>query len=46
MNNYSKQREVILDILKNNYNHPTVLELYEVVHLKYPVLVKVLYIVI
>ena len=40
MNNYSKQREVILDILKNNNTHPTALELYEIVHLKYPKISK------
>lgn len=40
MNNYSRQREVILDILKNNYTHPTALELYEIVHLKYPKISK------
>ena len=40
MNNYSRQREVILDILKNNYTHPTALELYEIVHLNYPKISK------
>ncbi len=28
MNNYSKQREEILDVLKDSYNHPTAEEVY------------------
>lgn len=40
MNNYSKQREVILETLKNTYTHPTAEELYNMVHEKYPKISK------
>ena len=40
MNNYSKQREIILDVLKNCYLHPTIEELYDIVHKKYPTISK------
>lgn len=32
MNNYSKQREIILNVIKNMYNHPTAEEIYMEVH--------------
>ena len=28
MNNYSKQREIILEVIKNNRTHPTAEEIY------------------
>lgn len=31
MNNYSKQREVILDVIKNNHTHPTAEKIYNLV---------------
>ena len=35
MNNYSKQREIILETLKSTNTHPTAEELYNMVHEKY-----------
>ena len=35
MNNYSKQREIILETLKSTNTHPTAEELYHMVHEKY-----------
>ena len=32
MNNYSKQREIILNVIKKMYNHPTAEEIYTEVH--------------
>lgn len=32
MNNYSKQREIILNVIKNMYTHPTAEEIYIEVH--------------
>ena len=40
MNNYSKQREVILETLKRTHTHPTAEELYNIVHEKYPKISK------
>ena len=40
MNNYSKQREIILDVLRNSYSHPTIEDLYNIVHKKYPTISK------
>ena len=40
MNNYSKQREIILETLKATYTHPTAEELYNLVHEKYPKISK------
>lgn len=36
MNNYSKQREVILETIKEAKTHPTAEELYNIVKTKYP----------
>lgn len=38
--NYSKQREVILETLKETYTHPTAEELYNMVNKKYPTISK------
>lgn len=40
MNNYSRQREIILEMLKNTYTHPTAEELYNMVHEKDPKISK------
>ena len=40
MNNYSRQREVILETLKGVNTHPTAEELYELVNKKYPKISK------
>ena len=40
MNNYSKQREVILEILKETYTHPTTEELYKLVNKRCPKISK------
>ena len=40
MNNYSKQREVILDVIKNSRTHPTVEEIYNMVIKKEPKISK------
>ena len=40
MNNYSKQREIILETLRATNTHPTVEELYCMVHEKYPKISK------
>ena len=40
MNNYSKQREVILDIIKNNPIHPTAEEIYKLTIKKEPKISK------
>lgn len=40
MNNYSKQREIILETLKATYTHQTAEELYNLVHEKYPKISK------
>ncbi len=34
--NYSKQREVVLDALKNNVVHPTAEKLYSIIQIEYP----------
>ena len=36
MNNYSKQREIILEVIKNNRTHPTAEEIYILVTKKEP----------
>ncbi|MGN1378816.1 MAG: Fur family transcriptional regulator [Bacilli bacterium] len=36
MNNYSKQREIILEIIKKKKSHPTAQDIYESVHKYYP----------
>ena len=36
MNNYSRQREIILETLKEVNIHPTAEELYKLVNRKYP----------
>lgn len=36
MNNYSKQREIILEALKNTKIHPTAEEIYNLVTIKHP----------
>ena len=36
MNNYSKQREVILETIKEAKTHPTAEELYNIIKTKYP----------
>lgn len=40
MNNYSKQREIILDVLKQNLIHPTAEEIYQLVIKKNPQISK------
>ncbi len=40
MNYYSKQREQILEVLKNTYSHPTAQELYALVHKNHPTISK------
>lgn len=40
MNNYSKQREIILETLQETHTHPTAKELYNMVHEKYPKISK------
>lgn len=40
MNNYSKQREVILDIIRNNPIHPTAEEIYQLAIKKEPKISK------
>ncbi|MDD5865899.1 MAG: transcriptional repressor [bacterium] len=36
MNNYSKQREIILEIIKKEKSHPTAEDIYVIVHKSYP----------
>ena len=40
MNNYSKQREAILDVMKENLTHPTAEEIYNLVVKKEPQISK------
>ena len=40
MNNYSKQREAILDVMKENRTHPTAEEIYKLVLEKEPQISK------
>ena len=40
MNNYSRQREIILETLKEVNIHPTAEELYKLVNRKYPKISK------
>ena len=40
MNNYSRQREIILETLKEVNIHPTAEELYKLVNRKYPKIKK------
>ena len=36
MKNYSKQREEIIEVIKNNYNHPTAEDIYMIVKAQNP----------
>ena len=36
MNNYSKQREIILDVIKKQKMHPTAQDIYNIVNINYP----------
>ena len=36
MNNYSKQREIILDVIKKQKIHPTAQDIYNIVNINYP----------
>ncbi|MGN1269726.1 MAG: transcriptional repressor [Clostridia bacterium] len=40
MNNYSKQREIVLETLKNTSIHPTAEQLYEMIHQNNPTISK------
>lgn len=40
MNNYSKQRDIILETLQSMHTHPTAEELYNTVHEKHPKISK------